>query len=114
MIVTILGFELKSGKFTPKGKKKAISFSNLYLYCSYNNDYEEGSNYGFGCSILSVKIKNDPDRIKRIFGSIITTNDLESMVGCVYEFSYNQNGKLDSIYPVEPPAELPAAEKKGA
>ncbi len=76
-------------------------------------DYEEVSNHGFGCSILSEKIKNDLDRIKRIFGSLVTTDDLEAMVGCAYGFSYNQNGKLDRIYPVELPDEL-LAEKKGA
>lgn len=113
MKVTILGFELKSGKFTPEGKKKSIAFNNLHLHCSYNNDYEEGQNYGFGSSVISEKIKNEPDRIRRIFGCLVTSDDLESMVGCDYEFSYNQNGKLDKIYPLDSPAE-PAAEKKGS
>lgn len=113
MTVTILGFEVKSGKFTPEGKKKSISFNNLHLYGSVNNDYVEGNNFGFGSSVISEKIKNDPDRIRRIFGSLVTTNDLESMVGSAYEFSYNQNGRLDRIYPIDS-TDKPAAEKKGA
>lgn len=101
MIVTILGFELKSGKFTPEGKKKPISFNNLHLYGSFNNDYKEGDNYGFGSSVISEKIKNDPDRINRIFGSLVTVDDLESMVGRDFEFSYNQKGGLNRIYPID-------------
>ncbi len=113
MKATIIGFEIRSGKFTPEGKIEEVSFNNLFINATFENSYKEGNNYGFGSSVISEKIKNTPEVIERIFGSLVTVDDLESMVGSDFEFSYNQKGRLHKIYSLEAPAK-PAAEKKGA
>lgn len=113
MLVTIVGTEVKSGTFTPEGKTESMSYNNVMVYATKDNTYAEGKNFGFGSIPVTLKIKNEPNRISKIFGYIPTPDDLNDMVGQAYEFYFNEKGVIEKIVSPETSAK-PAAEKKGA
>lgn len=113
MLVTIIGIEIKSGSFTPEGKSQAMDYNNLMVYGMKDNTYTDEKNMGIGSSPITLKIKNKPDTIKKVFGFIPATDDLENMVGQAYEFYFNEKGAIDKIV-IPETSSKPSAEKKGA
>ena len=113
MLSTIVGTEVKSGTFTPEGKNESMSYNNVMIYAIKDNTYAEGKNFGFGSIPLTLKIKNEPTRITKIFGYIPTPDDLAGMVGQVFEFYFNEKGVIEKIVSPDISAK-PVVEKKGA
>lgn len=113
MLVTIVGFEVKSGSFTPDGQTQPKAYNNLNVYGMKDNTYSDENNFGIGSSPIYLKIKNKPEVITKVFGFIPTQQDLENMIGQAYEFYFNEKGVIDKIVIPETFAK-PAAENKGA
>lgn len=65
-------------------------------------DALEGS-FGFGKSLLTVKIKNTVENVTAIFGVCLSKDDLEAMIGQKYNIFYNEKQQIDSIFPYIPP-----------
>ena len=112
MLATIIGIEIKSGTFIPEGKSESVAYNNLWIYAIKDNTYEEGNNFGKGCLPVTLKIKNEPNRISKIFGCIPTMQQLDDMVDQVFELYFNEKGVIDKI--VSPEVTVKPAEKKGA
>ncbi len=113
MLVTIVGIEVKSGVFTPEGQSKEVPYNNLWVYAMKDNTYAEGNNFGCGSVPVTLKIKNESNRIAKIFGCIPTPDDLSAMVDQAYEFYFNEKGVIDKIASAEA-VSAPAVAKKGA
>lgn len=112
MLVTVIGTEVKSGTFTPEGKQESIPYNNLFVYAIKDNTYQESNNFGFGCVPVTLKIKNETTRISKIFGTVPTVDDLNSMVDGEYEFYFNEKGVIEKIVPAAAPSEPKAADDK--
>ena len=112
MLVSIIGIEIKSGTFIPEGKSESLAYNNLWIYAIKDNTYDEGANFGIGCLPVTLKIKNEPNRISKIFGYIPTAQQLADMVNQAFEFYFNEKGVIDKI--VSPETSSKPAEKKGA
>ncbi len=100
MVATVIGTEIKSGKFSDPKTGQEIIYNNIFVYCSKDNNYESSGSVGFGSAPVTVKLKNSPAIISSVFGSVLTADDLESMVGEKFNLFYNEKGVIDSIVPV--------------
>lgn len=112
MILQVIGVEHRKGNFTDK-QGKNIDFDNIMIYALQPNTYDKnnGETFGSGKIPVEIKIKNDVDVVRSIFGSTITKDDLISMVGQEYNITFDNKKNVDSIMSVPAPA-VPA--KKGA
>lgn len=105
MYLKVIGTEIKSGNFTDPKTNRGINYNNLYLHCLKDNDYtdDNGGGFGFGSSPVSVKIKNSVDKITSVFGSSLSKDDLEGMIGSYINVFYDDKKQVDSIISAEPP-----------
>lgn len=110
MIMTVIGVEHRKGSFENK-QGKNVEYDNIMIYALKPNSYENNSNgsFGFGQIYVEIKIKNDVDVVRSIFGTAITKDDLISMVGQEYNITFDDKKNVDSIMSVPAPAA-----KKGA
>lgn len=109
MILQVIGVELRKGDFT-NNKGENIKFNNIMIYALQPNTYDkgEGNAFGYGKIPVEVKLKNDSDVVRSVFGSVLTKDDFISMVGQEYNITFDNKKNVDSIMPVPVPA------KKGA
>ena len=112
MNVIVVGADFRIGDFVPEGKKERVDYSNLFLTALYKNEYKDGKNIGFGYSAVCEKIKFNKENMERLFGCVLSVDDVDSMREHHYEFSYNNKGVLCGIYPIDPP-DQPSSRKKG-
>lgn len=113
MDVIVVGADIRRGEFVPEGKKDEVAYSNLFLTALYKNEYKEGKNIGFGYASVCEKIKFTDENMIRLFGCVLSEDDIDSMREHHYEFSYNNKGVLCGIYAINPP-DQPVSGKKGA
>lgn len=116
MVYKILGTERKSGEFADPKTGKLVQFDNIYLHCSKCNDYSSDKSFGFGVSVKSIKIKNTNEKIESVFGSILTRDDLQSLVGQKANIFFDENQTVDCVTIIDDhkAAAGKPAEKKGA
>lgn len=100
MIANVIGTEIKSGTFSDLKSGREISFNNIFVYCVKDNNYQSSGSVGFGSTPITVKIKNNPSVVSSVFGSSLTADDLEALVGEKVNLFYNEKGVIDSIVPV--------------
>ncbi|MBD5080346.1 MAG: hypothetical protein HDT44_01105 [Ruminococcaceae bacterium] len=103
MVVEVIGTEIKSGSFTDPKTGKSIDYNNLFLYCTKENTYSSEGSFGFGKSLLTVKIKNTVENVTSVFGVCLSADDLEGMIGQNYNVYYNEKQQVDSVTLFTPP-----------
>lgn len=108
MILQVIGVEHRKGSF-PDKQGKIIDFDNIHIYALQPNTYEKNETFGSGKIPVEIKIKNDVDIVRSIFGTTITKDDLISMVGQEYNITFDNKKNVDCIMSVPAPAA-----KKGA
>ena len=110
MIMKVIGVEHRKGNFTNK-QGENIVFDNIMIYALKPNTYESKETFGSGHIPVEIKIKNDVDTVRSIFGSAITKDDLISMLGQEYNITFDDKKNVDTIMSAPAPA-VPV--KKGA
>lgn len=100
MRVQVIGTEMKSGSFEDPKTGREIQYNNLYLHCLKPNSYKSDGSFGFGSAPVSVKIKNTVEKVQSVFGSSVTQNDLEALIGSQVDLYYDEKGTIDSVYMV--------------
>lgn len=110
MIMNVIGVEKSSGQFTDPKSGKDVVFNNIKIHAVKPNTTKySDENFGSGKLPVTVKIQNIKEVIEAIFGSVLTKDDLLSMVGQDYDFYFTEKGAIDRIVAFAPPSA-----KKGA
>lgn len=109
MIMKVIGVEKSSGQFTDPKSGKDVVYNNIKIHAIKPNTqkYSE-DNFGSGKLPVTIKIQNIKEVIEAIFGSVLTKDDLLSMVDQDYDFYFTEKGAIDRIVAPAPPI------KKGA
>ncbi len=105
MYLKVIGTELSCGRFTDPKTNKEIIYNNIYLYCLKDNNHidDNGGGFGFGYTPVSIKIKNSVDKVKSVFRSVLSKDDLEGMVGGYINAFFDDKKQIDSVFPADPP-----------
>ena len=107
--MNVIGVEHKPPGEFETSQKKLIKYDNIYIYAAKSNTYDKEDSFACGKVPVTIKIKNDRDTVSSIFGTCPTIDDLKSMVGRDFDFSYDEKGNVIGI------ADLaPSPVKKGA
>lgn len=111
MIMKVIGVERTSGQFTDPKSGKEVAYNNIKIHAvKPNTTTYKDENFGSGKLPVTVKIQNIKEVIEAIFGSVLTKDDLLSMVDQDYDFYFTEKGAIDRIIAPAPPPAI----KKGA
>lgn len=102
--MVVIGCETKKGVFKKDGQD--ILYNNLYLYCTREIacTYDENGNithWAVGSICDTVKIKNTPEILKQVFGTVVTNNVISALIGQNVNVYYDQFGKVQFINAVK-------------
>ncbi len=105
MYLKVIGTEVSCGRFTDPKTNKEVIYNNIYLHCLKDNNHtdDNGGGFGFGSAPVSVKIKNSVDKVTSVFGSALSKDDLEGMIGSYVNVFYDDKKQVDSVIAADPP-----------
>lgn len=105
MIMKVIGVEKSCGQFTDQKSGKDVVYNNIKIHAvKPNTNTYNGENFGAGKLPVTVKIQNIKEVIEAIFGTLLTKDDLLSMVDQDYDFYFTEKGAIDRIASPAPPA----------
>ena len=84
-MILIVGYERKTGEFTPEGSNTKLSYDNIMIHI-LNDDCGIDGFVGSSCEQLKVKAKDVP----KVFGC--TCEDLLDFIGCPVNLVYSLVG----------------------
>lgn len=93
----ILGIEVRAGRFKAKDTGSDINYNNVVIHCMGEGFDGSSEVFRVGNPVETLKIKNDEEHLKQVFGKVPSGAEMSDYVGKYINVYYNKYGNLDKL-----------------